>query len=174
MTRDAGQLRPAWRAAAETIVTELNGHRRGAYLLLGDPLLYGTFVYLWRELAAIQAPVTVTIIPGVTSFAAAAATAGVPLAMSDERMIIMPASYETDAATLRRLLTDFETVVLMKAGSALPAIVAALEELNLIDHALYAERVGMPEELIVRDLRTIDPQRRPYLSLVIIRRGDHI
>jgi hypothetical protein len=26
----------------------------------------------------------------------------------------------------------------------------------------------------VRDLRTIDPQRRPYLSLVIIRRGDHI
>jgi precorrin-2/cobalt-factor-2 C20-methyltransferase len=174
MTRDAGQLRPAWRAAAETIVTELNGHRRGAYLLLGDPLLYGTFVYLWRELAAIQAPVTVTIIPGVTSFAAAAATAGVPLAMSDERMIIMPASYETDAATLRRLLTDFETVVLMKAGSALPAIVAALEELNLIDHALYAERVGMPEELIVRDLRTLDPQRRPYLSLVIVRRGDRV
>jgi precorrin-2/cobalt-factor-2 C20-methyltransferase len=94
--------------------------------------------------------------------------------MSDERMIIMPASYETDAATLRRLLTDFETIVLMKAGSALPAIVAALEELNLIDHALYAERVGMPEELIVRDLRTLDPQRRPYLSLVIIRRGDHV
>jgi len=32
----------------------------------------------------------------------------------------------------------------------------------------------MPEELIVRDLRTLDPQRRPYLSLVIIRRGDHV
>jgi len=62
----------------------------------------------------------------------------------------------------------------MKAGSALPAIVAALAELDLLDRALYAERVGMPEELIVRDLRTIDPQRRPYLSLVIIRRGDHI
>ncbi|MBO9336957.1 MAG: precorrin-2 C(20)-methyltransferase, partial [Roseiflexus sp.] len=118
--------------------------------------------------------VTVAIIPGVTSFAAAAATAGIPLAMGDERMIIMPASYETDAATLRRLLTDFETIVLMKAGSALPAIVAALTELDLLAHALYAERVGMPEELIVRDLRTLDLQRRPYLSLVIIRRGDRV
>ncbi len=172
MTRDAGQLRPAWRAAAETIVAELGADRQGAYLLLGDPLLYGTFVYLWRELAAIQAPVAVRIIPGVTSFAAAAAAGGMPLAMSNERLIVVPASYETDAAALRRLLNDFETVVLMKAGSALPAIVAALEELDLLDHALYAERVGMPEELIARDLRALDPQRRPYLSLVIVRRED--
>ncbi|MFQ3631993.1 precorrin-2 C(20)-methyltransferase [Roseiflexus sp.] len=172
MTRDAGELRPAWRTAAETIVAALANQRRGAYLLLGDPLLYGTFVYLWRELNALQAPLRVRIIPGVTSFAAAAAAGGVPLAMSNERMIIVPAGYETDAATLRRFLSDFETVVLMKAGSALPSIVAALEELDLLDHALYAERVGMPEELIARDLRSLDLQRRPYLSLVIVRRGD--
>ncbi len=172
MTRNAGELRPAWRAAAETIVAALANQRRGAYLLLGDPLLYGTFVYLWRELTALQAPLRVRIIPGVTSFAAAAAAGGVPLAMSNERMIIVPAGYETDAATLRRFLSDFETVVLMKAGSALPSIVAALEELDLLDHALYAERVGMPEELIARDLRSLDLQRRPYLSLVIVRRGD--
>lgn len=172
MTRDAGQLRPAWRAAAETIVAELGADRYGAYLLLGDPLLYGTFIYLWRELTALQASVTVRIIPGVTSFAAAAAAGGIPLAMSNERLIVVPASYETDTTTLRQLLRDFETVVLMKAGAALPAITATLEELDLLDHALYAERVGMPEELIARDLRSLDPQRRPYLSLVIVRRGD--
>lgn len=172
MTRDAGQLRPAWRAAAETIVAELGADRHGAYVLLGDPLLYGTFVYLWRELTALQAPVTVRIIPGVASFAAAAAAGGIPLAMSNERLIVVPASYETDTTTLQQLLRDFETVVLMKAGAALPAITATLEELDLLDHALYAERVGMPEELIARDLRSLDPQRRPYLSLVIVRRGD--
>lgn len=172
MTRDAGQLRPAWRAAAETIVAELGADRHGAYVLLGDPLLYGTFVYLWRELTALQAPVTVRIIPGVASFAAAAAAGGIPLAMSNERLIVVPASYETDTTTLQQVLRDFETVVLMKAGAALPAITATLEELDLLDHALYAERVGMPEELIARDLRSLDPQRRPYLSLVIVRRGD--
>jgi precorrin-2/cobalt-factor-2 C20-methyltransferase len=92
--------------------------------------------------------------------------------MADERLIVVPASYETDAGALQRLLSDFTTVVLMKAGTALPAIVAALHQLNLIDHALYAERVGLAGEFITRDLRTLDLNHRPYLSLVIVRRGE--
>jgi precorrin-2/cobalt-factor-2 C20-methyltransferase len=172
MTRAVEELRLAWRAAAETIAANLSSGRRGAYLLLGDPLLYGTFIYLWRELATRPEPIAVSIIPGITSFAAAAAAGGLPLGTTNERLIILPASYETDADQLRRLLADFETIVLMKAGSALPQIIAALEELDLLDHALYAERVGMPEELIVRDLRQLDAGRRAYLSLVIVRRGD--
>jgi precorrin-2/cobalt-factor-2 C20-methyltransferase len=171
MTRDAGQLRPAWQAAAATIQQELTGSQRGVYLLLGDPLLYGTFSYLWRELRAAAADITVKIIPGITSFAAAAAAGGLPLTMADERFIVVPASYETDTRTLQRLLTDFNTVVLMKAGTALPAIVTALQQLNLLDYALYAERVGLEGEFITRDLRTLDLQHRPYLSLVIVRRG---
>ncbi|MGQ9481814.1 precorrin-2 C(20)-methyltransferase [Chloroflexus sp.] len=171
MTRDSGQLRPAWQAAATVMQQELGQHHRGVYLLLGDPLLYGTFVYLWRELRAVEPDLTVSIIPGITSFAAAAAAGGIPLAMADERLIVVPASYETDAATLQRLLDDFATVVLMKAGTALPAIVETLHQLNLIDHALYAERVGLAGEFITRDLRTLDLHHRPYLSLVIVRRG---
>jgi precorrin-2/cobalt-factor-2 C20-methyltransferase len=174
MTRDADQLRPAWRDAAETIITALADVRHGVYLLLGDPLLYGTFTYLWRELAAHPDPLPVTIIPGVTSFAAAAAAGGVPLGTTDDRLIILPASYETDADRLQSLLADFATIVLMKAGPVLPQIVQALEELGILEHAFYAERVGMPEELIVRDLHTMDRQRRPYLSLVIIRRGGNL
>jgi len=170
MTRDAGQLRPAWQAAAATIQQELTGRQRGVYLLLGDPLLYGTFSYLWRELHT-TANITVKIIPGITSFAAAAAAGGVPLTMADERFVVLPASYETDMLTLQRLLNDFNTVVLMKAGTALPTIVTALQQLNLLDHALYAERVGLEGEFITRDLRTLDLQHRPYLSLVIVRRG---
>jgi precorrin-2/cobalt-factor-2 C20-methyltransferase len=170
MTRDAGQLRPAWQAAAATIQQELTGRQRGVYLLLGDPLLYGTFSYLWRELHT-AANITVKIIPGITSFAAAAAAGGVPLTMADERLIVLPASYETDTLTLQRLLNDFNTVVLMKAGTALPTIVTALQQLNLLDQALYAERVGLEGEFITRDLRTLDLQHRPYLSLVIVRRG---
>jgi precorrin-2/cobalt-factor-2 C20-methyltransferase len=170
MTRDAGQLRPAWQAAAATIQQELTGSQRGVYLLLGDPLLYGTFSYLWRELHT-AANITVKIIPGITSFAAAAAAGGVPLTMADERFVVLPASYETDMLTLQRLLNDFNTVVLMKAGTALPTIVTALQQLNLLDNALYAERVGLEGEFITRDLRTLDLQHRPYLSLVIVRRG---
>ena len=66
MTRDAGQLRPAWRAAAETIATELNGRRRGAYLLLGDPLLYGTFVYLAGAANVLTLTAVVPLLTGIT------------------------------------------------------------------------------------------------------------
>ncbi|WP_298815413.1 precorrin-2 C(20)-methyltransferase [Chloroflexus sp.] len=172
MTRDSGQLRPAWQAAAAVMTAGLRERPRGVYLLLGDPLLYGTFVYLWRELRTLAPDLPVKIIPGVTSFAAAAAAGGLPLALADERLIVLPASYETDAAALQRLLAEFATVVLMKAGSVLPSIVTALEQAGLLDHALYAERVGLEGEFITRDLRALDPQHRPYLSLVIVRRGE--
>jgi precorrin-2/cobalt-factor-2 C20-methyltransferase len=87
-----------------------------------------------------------------------------------ERVSIVPASYETDAGQLRRLLNDADTVILMKVGSVLPQVLSALAELDLLDSAVYAERVGMPEELIVRDLRSLQGQQRPYLSLLIVRR----
>ncbi|MFL5802312.1 MAG: precorrin-2 C(20)-methyltransferase [Roseiflexaceae bacterium] len=177
MTRDPDLLAPAWRAAADQIADELQavgraaGHKaRGAYLLLGDPLLYGTFIYLWGELAARYPQIAVTIIPGVTSFAAAAARAGIPLGTTNDRVSIVPASYETDAGQLRRLLSDADTVILMKVGRVLPQVLAALAELGLLDAAVYVERIGMPEELIVRDLRALRGQQRPYLSLLIVRR----
>jgi precorrin-2/cobalt-factor-2 C20-methyltransferase len=42
----------------------------------------------------------------------------------------------------------------------------------LLDRALYAEHVGMPDEQIVRDVSSLRGQRRPYLSLLIIRQGE--
>jgi precorrin-2/cobalt-factor-2 C20-methyltransferase len=169
MTRDPDLLAPAWRAAADRLAKQLETATRGAYLLLGDPLLYGTFIYLWSELVERYPQIAVTIIPGVTSFAAAAARAGIPLGTTNERVSIVPASYETDAGQLRRLLSDADTVIFMKVGRVLPQVLAALAELGLLDSAVYAERVGMPEELIVHDLRTLHGQQRPYLSLLIVR-----
>ncbi len=173
MTRDPDLLTPAWEAAADQIAAALQPGAQGVYLLLGDPLLYGTFTYLWSELAQRHPHVQVSVVPGVTSFAAAAARAGVVLATTSERVAILPASYETDAAVLQRLLADFETVILMKVGAALPRVLDALETLGLLDAAVYAERVGMPEERIVDDLRTLrtETEPRPYLSLLIVRRS---
>lgn len=141
-----------------------------SYLLLGDPLLYGTFTSIRAELAVQYPQIGVEILPGVTSFAAAAARAGVPLSVKDERVAIVPATYETDIHTLGRLCADFETVILMKVGSVLPQVIAALDALGLLDGAVYAEYVGMPEERIVDDVRSLRDHTGPYLSLMIVRR----
>jgi len=181
MQRDAAQLRAAWQAAADEIATSLavsseaTGHAaQGVYLLLGDPLLYGTFTYIWHELRARHPAIAVSFIPGITSFAAAAARCQVALGTAADRVTILPAGRVAAAEQLHRLLNEFETIILMKVGEVMPQVLTTLEELDMLDAAVYAERVGMPDERIVEDVRTLRGQRCPYLSLLIIcpgRRG---
>ncbi len=170
MTRDAALLVPAWEQAADTIAARLAGGGRAVYLLLGDPLLYGTFTYIWQALARRHPQIAVTIVPGVTSFAAAAARAQTVLGTTDERLAVVPAPAHADAASLRDLLERCETLVLMKVGPVLSQVIESLDQLGLLDAAVYAEHVGMPEERIVYDLRELRGQTRPYLSLVLVRR----
>lgn len=179
MTRNADRLIPAWQAAARQIAETMrsatgNETVNGVYLLLGDPLLYGTFTYIWAALAESFPEIGVEIVPGVTSFAASAARGRFVLSTTADRVAILPASYETDESRLRHLLADFDTVILMKVGRVLPQILEALEEMGLLESSLYAERVGMPEEQIAvgSELQALKNQRRPYLSLLIVRRKE--
>lgn len=177
MHRDPVHAAAAYRGVAEEIgarLTELaarQGTARGVYLLLGDPLLYGTFTSIQAELGARYPAVEVEFLPGVTSFAAVAARAGLPLSVGDDRVAIVPALDKTNADDLRELCARFETVILMKVGRALPRLITALEELDLIGGALYAEYIGMPEERVVPDVSTLRDYEAPYLSLLIVRRG---
>ncbi|MEI8307631.1 MAG: precorrin-2 C(20)-methyltransferase [Chloroflexales bacterium] len=176
MHKDPAQAAAAYRSIADEIGSRLSalaaqrpqGVARGAYLLLGDPLLYGTFTTLRAELAAHYPSLVVGIVPGVTSFAAAAAQVGLPLSTGNDRIAILPAP--ATANELRTLLAQFETVILMKVGSKLPQIIATLDELHLLENAVYAEHIGMPEERIVRDIGSLRDYQAPYLSLLIVRR----
>ena len=175
MTRNADQLVEAWQGAADTIAATFAScatPQKGVYLLLGDPLLYGTFTYIWGELRARHPLIHVEVVPGVTSFSAAAAAAGVPLSATSDRVAIVPASYETDEEALRALIDRFDTIVLMKAGPVLPQLLQRLESLGLLGSTIYAERVGMPEERIVTDLRKLPAEPAPYLSLLIVRKTE--
>lgn len=174
MVRDDTQVATTYRAVAEEIAASLAPHQRGVYLLLGDPLLYGTFTYIWGELQTLLPALTVEIIPGVTSFAATAARIGMPLSMHEERVAVIPATEHT-AADLPSLCERFETVILMKVGRVLPSIIDTIDRLNLLKNAVYAEYVGMPEEHIVHELDTLRTYHGGYLSLLIIRtqRGNY-
>jgi precorrin-2/cobalt-factor-2 C20-methyltransferase len=181
MQRDAERTAAIYRELAVHIAAQLSaaaarrgGEVRAVYLLLGDPLLYGTFTYLWGELLAAAPSLSIEVIPGITSFAAAAARAGLPLAGHDERVTIVPANVQLDRQQLGRLCAAFTTVVILKAGRELPRLIAALDKLDLLEQSLYAEYVGMPNERIVRDVGSLRTYRGPYLSLLIIRRNSEV
>jgi precorrin-2/cobalt-factor-2 C20-methyltransferase len=166
MSKDPARLRPAWDQALSEIGARLERGLSVAFLTEGDPSLYSSFVYLAREAARRWPGVPVEIVPGVSSLAAVPAVAGVPLADGQERVAIVPANYGID--DLGRVLEAFDTIVLMKIGSEMPNVLAALERAGLVDKAVYVSRATMAEQRIESDLRQVGQEYGDCLAMVVV------
>ena len=168
MTRDPEALARAWGAAAAQVVERLQAGTDVVFLVEGDASTYSTFGHLARAVRSLDPRLAVDVIPGVTSFNAAAAAAGEALADGEEALAVYSAPQAmTD---LDGLLARFDALVLLKVRPVLDDLVDALAARGLLGSALFVERVGTPEQRIVRDLSTLRGQRVHYLSLVLIRR----
>jgi len=172
MKKNQEGLEDFWAESAREVAALVKEGRKVAFLTLGDPLLYSTFLYLRIELAKIAPEIPVEYVSGVSSVHAAAALAGIPLGLSDERLAILPATYEEEK--LRATLEDFDCVVLMKVHRVFDKIKALLSELGLSDQAVYVKRIGLPEEEVFPQLDWVPAEALDYLSLIIVRRrGSH-
>lgn len=158
---DAGPAGAAYDAAAEAIAAELLAGRDVAALCEGDPLFYGSFIQL---LARLGDRFEIEIIPGVTSFAAAAAAAGRAICARDESFAAIPAPLPDEAIAAR--LAVSEAAAILKLGRHLPRIRALLERLGRAEGCLYAERVGQEGEAL-RPLAEA-PEEAPYFSLLLL------
>lgn len=118
-----------------------------ALLCLGDCSLYASAVRLCRIVR--ERGFSVKAVPGVPSFCAMAASAGVPLAMGDTPLQILPYGCADFAERLR--LSGAKIV--LKCGRHMQELTELLEELGLLEQAYAAENVGMPEERVYPDLR---------------------
>ena len=78
-------------AAATAIAGELCAGHDVAFLTEGDPLLHSTFIYV---LECLPDGLNVEIVPGVSSINAAAAQAALPLVSADQRLAVVPATFE--------------------------------------------------------------------------------
>ena len=141
-----------------------------AFVTEGDPLLYSTFIGVFRELQDHHPQVRVSIVPGVASPMAAAAAAALPLADDEQRLAILPAMYAVEA--LPDTLRQFDTVVLLKVSSVLDAALACIECCGEARHVLHVRRVGRPEQSILSGVERIRSApaevRNDYLSLLIV------
>ena len=170
MTKDPAILRPAWQTAFEQLAVPLAAGKRVAFLTEGDPLVYSTFIYLMNEVPARFPGTRIEVVPAVSSITAVPAAALIPIADGQERIAILPATYGT--ADLVRVLRDFDTVLLMKVSSVMPAVVDALEQEGLLDRAVYVSKASTPQEKIIRDLRSIRNDRCDYFSMVVVAKKD--
>jgi precorrin-2/cobalt-factor-2 C20-methyltransferase len=167
MAQDRGPDQHTYATAAEAMARELLQGKSVAWVTQGDPLFYSTFIHLYLEMRRRFPDVPVTIVPGVTSPSAAAAAAGVPVSLLEEKVAVVPAVYGLDH--LPALLDDFATVFLMKVNTVFDQLLDTLAVLPHRVQAVYAERVGTPEERLVTDLASLRGQKLSYFSLVILR-----
>lgn len=168
MKKDQAGLDEFWNAAAAQVADRITQGLDVAFITIGDPFLYSTFLYLYRIFMERYPDIPIEIIPGISSINAAAALAGLPLGMAAERIAILPATYEDDE--LRRTLTEFDTVVLMKVNRVFDRVYALLTELGLAHQAAFVRRVGSNEQEVVLDLATLVGQKLDYLSMLIVKR----
>lgn len=156
MTKDPEILHQAHHHGAELVAQQLDAGKNIAFLTLGDPTVYSTYFYV-HEIVAEMGYDTV-IIPGITSFCAAAATLGIALCKNSQQLHIIPGTYQpADALELPG------TKVLMKNN--LPEIRNALKNHGM--NACMVENCGLPDEKRYRSTAEI-PEQSGYYTLLIV------
>lgn len=168
MRRDQVGLDEFWEAAATEVAERVHQGQEVAFITIGDPFLYSTFLYLYRIFRERYPDIVIEVVPGISSITAASAAAGLPIAMADERVAILPATYEEEK--LRRTLIDFDTVILMKVNRVFDRIYSLLQELGLEKKGVFVRRVGSAEEEVVLDLESLVSKKLDYLSLLIVKK----
>ncbi len=165
----------AWRDAADALASET---RRGFSVVLlceGDASLFASCSYVQLALRKRHPDLSIKLIPGVPAIcAAAAAGAGSamdwPLAMQQDELLVRPCpDHDHELECLLDTAQKSCTVLaLMKLGLRWPWVRACLERRGLLEHSLFAQRVGWPDQVLERASK-ISAEAKPYFSLLLIR-----
>ena len=172
MVDDQNILKKAWRDAGNELMKMVETGERVVFLAQGDISLFSTGSYLLKELEKHHPECLVKLIPGVTSFSAAAAISKFSLAFQDEELLVVPVpgSSEELKVILSEAALIKRVVVLLKLGKKCKWVKPLLKELDLLESSIFAERVGFLDQQIFRASK-LSSDNMPYFSLLLIRQS---
>lgn len=162
MTRDPARLEASYEENARRITGLLDEGKTVAFITLGDPSIYSTYLYTHRRVLSMG--YRAEIIPGVPSFCAVAAALGTGLCEGGDRLLIVPASHRDT----EDCLSVDANYVFMKAGREIGALREALAEHGLLDRASLVENCGMEAERIYPHFADA-PSDSGYFSVVVVK-----
>lgn len=166
MSLDPAVQKAAHIEAARAVKEYLDAGQDVAMLNLGDVSVYATFGYL-QEILEAEGCKTV-MLPGVTSFCAAAARLGQSLTGGMEQpLTIAPGRCAAE------VLAAPGAKVLMKSGRQLPETLAALADAGLLSRSAMVCNCGLPNEEVWPDLTDYDPARSAgYFATILVKEGE--
>jgi precorrin-2/cobalt-factor-2 C20-methyltransferase len=166
MCKDREGLERFWNQSSGIIQGRLMQGLNVACICIGDPLFYSTFAHMMRKISESDPGMAIKIIPGVSSISACTGVVSLPLVQAGERLAVIPATY--DPQGIRKVLLDFDTVVLMKVNRVVDKVLPILEELGLKKQAVFVSRATTDEEEVVWDLDLLKGRSLDYHSMIII------
>jgi len=169
MTQDNDRLEQHWQEAAEQVGRILKLGKDVAFITLGDPSFYSTYIYLVRKLKNMFSNLNVQIIPGISAPNALAAEAQVPLVESGEKLLVIPGI--SDLGEISEALDNYENIMFLKVGKTFPEVFSLLKGKGLDKKAVFASRCGFSDGYITKDLDEIKNKLHDYLSVLLVKKG---
>lgn len=157
-----GAIAEFYEQSAERLAEHLRAGRDVVLLSEGDPMLYGSYMYMHDRIAPRFAT---EVVPGVPAFLAATATTANPLVRQTDVLTVLPGTLPEPE--LARRLADTDGAVIMKLGRTFPAVRRALAAAGRLEGALYVERASMPAERWL-PVAEVQADSVPYFSLVVV------
>jgi precorrin-2/cobalt-factor-2 C20-methyltransferase len=154
--------------AIDPIVSHLHAGRDVVVLCVGDPLFYGSFMYLFTRLAD---RFITEIVPGVSSPMACAAALGEPLCYQNDIFSVLSATLPPEV--LKAQLMNADAVAIIKLRRHFDKVRQILASLDLLSRAKYIERATAVDERII-SIEDVDPLNVPYFSMIIIPSQTHL
>lgn len=164
MNDQRAQAELIYEQTVNAILLDLKHQRSVAIVSEGDLSTYSSFSYILRRLK--QHQLLIELVPGITSFALAAAEVQMPLCQLNEKVIILPRVQSEDQ--LVEALHQCDTLILMKIKSVVPIVLNVVADKKLTVH--YYEKLGTPQQFITDDLRLLHKRDIPYFSLITIKK----
>ena len=135
---------------------------------IGDPSTYSTAWQVLRLLHQHAPEVAFEVVPGITSYAAAAARAGIQLTQGHESLAVV-SSYSNERR-LESIIDCADTIVFLKTYRKREMILELLRSKGLLDRCVYISRCGLPKEAIIYDFSLL-PTEADYFSMIILKKG---
>lgn len=167
MVKDFAKNPEAWEENKAEILALLDAGKNVAFLTLGDPMFYSTYIYVFRLME--QENVEIVTIPGVPAFAAIGSRLNRPIVEGDDILAIIPST--ADRADIEKILSAVQSAVVMKVYRNAPEIIDLLAENHMAEDAVLVSRAGLDDEKIIRDIGAQCGEPLNYLSTILARRN---
>ncbi|WP_026765910.1 precorrin-2 C(20)-methyltransferase [Selenomonas ruminantium] len=156
----------AWESNKQEILELLRAGKNVAFLTIGDPMFYSTYIYVFRLLE--NEGVDIQTIPGIPAFAAIGSQLGYPIVEGDDVLSIIPATASPEK--VEKAMQAADNVVLMKVYKNFEEVADMLDKNEMAEQAVLVSRAGLDDEKIIYNVLAHKKDKLNYLSTILTRK----